>query len=685
MQRCRPTKLALAALLLAAPAPAPRAQLGELQVEIQNLARETLFDDCREAVDVEGRATVFGGFQELDLFLVLDSSRSLYRTDPEDFRKRAAIALVQNLPEHSDIQLGLVEFNYDPRLISDLTRDRAAILRDVDRLERDGGTDLAGGILTAVDRLAQHGRPEAAHVVLLFTDGKSDAKKALDAARAARDRNVMIHTILLGDREKSADLLQSIARTAEGHYVYVEDPQELPRAFVELRTTGVEHVKLSVDGSPPIDTQLVAGTFRGRVPVREGANVIAATATDLHGETVTDTVTVTVTGPLRVAIREPIDGAVFEKLDALTDVVVDATVACGPGSRLPDLGIERVVLAATQAPPVDAVFTGGLFRGQVPLALQENRITARATSRDGREGQAFVDVTVRPPGCAELRVAAERDGRPAISLDDRGLEIIFDASNSMWGRIEGTPKITIAKDTLGQVTTGFPDDFFVALRVYGHRHDRSLRDCTDSELLFPLDLANAGRIRSAIAGFQPKGMTPLGYSIGRVRQDFGDFGGDRAVVLVTDGIESCDGDPVGAAQELQEHGVPCPIHVIAFALDADEDVVEADALRAIASVSGGRFFLAGNAAELRRALLATAGTPYDVLRGGEIVARGTLGVDESFRLPGGDYVLRLLGKETREFFFALRGEEALLLTLSKTGSVIETRESRRTMPYNLCE
>ena len=106
-------------------------------------------------------------------------------------------------------------------------------------------------------------------------------------------------------------------------------------------------------------------------------------------------------------------------------------------------------------------------------------------------------------------------------------------------------------------------------------------------------------IRRAIAGVKPRGQTPLGYSLEQVAADFGSFRGERAVVLVTDGLESCGGDPVAAARRLhQESGVT--VHVIGFGLGSAADA-DAASLRAIAQASGGRFVSAGSAAELRDA------------------------------------------------------------------------------------
>jgi Mg-chelatase subunit ChlD len=347
-----------------------------------------------------------------------------------------------------------------------------------------------------------------------------------------------------------------------------------------------------------------------------GENRIVATATSLDGETRDASTTVIVSGPLSVGIDTPSDGTLYTERRVEAEVEGWATlfgqVPAGRRASHTDHGIRRVVLRVGDSPPFATTLENGRFQGRVMLHQGENRILATATASDGRVADAAITVTVRPQGCGELEVKALRGGRPALSISERAIEIVFDASGSMWGQLQGTAKMAIAKDILGGALDGLPDDLMVGLRVYGHQHPREQRDCQDSELLVPLAQGNRGRIRAAIASFKPRGQTPLAYSLERVSEDFGDFQGERAAVLVTDGIESCGGDPVAAARSLQAGG-SFPVHVIGFGL-AGADDADLASLRAIADASGGKFLTAGSAEELRRALSVTVGTAYRVMR-----------------------------------------------------------------------
>ncbi len=677
----------LPALLLAGVASVAFGQKGELRVEIHQPAPGSLLASPESPIEVEGGASIFGGVKYLDLFLVLDTSKSLLRTDPKDYRSRGAIGLVKSLPAKSDIRIGVVDFDRNAELIAPLTANRATVVSALGDLDRTGSTDLAAGIRAALDGFDQDARAESSRVMLLFTDGKSNEKKAREAMEEARQRGVAIHTLLLGSDRKGTEILRGVAQGTGGSFVRVSDPAKLPEAFLDLRTTGVDHVTLRVNDSEPIRAWLTGGTFGGRLPLQVGENRIVATATSLDGETREAAVTVVVSGSVSVGIDSPLDGTLY--IDDQTDTAVEGTASVF-ADLAPELlvgrsdhGIERVLLRVDDSPPFATTLEGGRFSGRVLLHRGENRVLATATSRDGRVADAAITVTVRPSGCAELQVQAMRGGQPALSLSDRAVEIVLDASNSMWGQLGGKAKMSIAKEILEDALDWLPDDLMIALRVYGHQHRRELRNCQDSKLLVPFEAGNRQRIREAIVSFKPRGQTPLGYSLQQVTADFGNFQGERAVVLVTDGIESCGGDPVGAARALQENG-SFPVHVIGFGLGTGEDE-DRRSLRAIAEASGGKFLTARSAEELREALSVSVGTAFRVSRGGLTVAEGTLGANELIPLPAGEYVVQIDSAPPRDLPVQLVTEERLTMVLERNGETLSRTEQRRPTDYRVCE
>ena len=158
----------------------------DLRVEIHSPQRDTALASWESAVEVTGGASVFGGVRHIELMLAIDTSKSLRRMDPRDYRVAGAMGLVKSLPEETDIRVGLVDFDSKAKLVSALTSERSKVLAAIRRLDRDGTTNLAAGIRTALRELERAARPDSTKVVLLFTDGKSNQDKARRAMEEAR-------------------------------------------------------------------------------------------------------------------------------------------------------------------------------------------------------------------------------------------------------------------------------------------------------------------------------------------------------------------------------------------------------------------------------------------------------------------------------------------------------------------
>jgi hypothetical protein len=312
----------------------------------------------------------------------------------------------------------------------------------------------------------------------------------------------------------------------------------------------------------------------------------------------------------------------------------------------------------------------------------ENRIVAFATSLDGDTQESFVTVNVRDASCAALEVVAMKEGRSVMSLNDRAVEIVVDASRSMWGRMQGEPKMTVAKEILHDVSYWFPQDLDLALRAYGSTSPSVNNDCSDSSLLVPFGEQNRESIRWAVEGLRPTGQTPIAYALNQAARDFDASQDDRALVLVTDGIESCGGNPVQAARDLREQGIM--VHLIGFGMGnaADEDTAS---LHAVANASGGRYVTAGSAEELKEALVQTVATSFSVFKGNMKIAQGSLGSDERYYLPEGDYRVELHSSPPKQMPISLSPRDSVTLTLEKQGGVVSHSEERDSMQHRSCE
>ena len=581
----RKTGLLLVSTILLGAAPFAVAQETterSLQVEIQSPTPNFTVEDGSTTIDVEGIASAIGGVRYLDIMFVMDTSTSLRRSDPQDFRALGAIGLVQDLSPKSDIKIGVVSFDGKSNLARPMTSDREAVIEVLRELPRSGSTNLAAGIETAVNELERNGRPDSSRVIMLFTDGMSSKNKAYDAAVEATKRGITIQTLMLGKSTQGNRILDTIAWATGGSFLPVEDPEKLPEAFLNLRTTGVDSVTLSVNGSAPVEAKLAGGTFSASLPVEIG----------------------------------------------------------------------------------------------------ENRIVAHATSLSGSTKETEITVNVRDASCAALDVMALKNGRPAVSLNDRAVQIVVDASRSMWGQIDGISKMQIAKETLEEVSYWLPPDLDLSLRAYGNNSASEEANCADSSLLVGFSEMNRDPIRRAISQLKPTGQTPIAYALNQAARDFQGLDSDRAIVLVSDGIESCGGDPVQAARDLRNQGII--VHLIGFGMDsaADEDMAS---LQSIAYASGGRYVMASSAAELKTALAETVATSFSVYQGDTEVGSGSLGSASTMLLPEGEYRVELHSSPPVSTTVSLSPREQVTLNLEKRGADVVSREKRGSLPYLSCD
>lgn len=183
--------------------------------------------------------------------------------------------------------------------------------------------------------------------------------------------------------------------------------------------------------------------------------------------------------------------------------------------------------------------------------------------------------------------------RPA----DQSILFILDASGSMWGRVEGRTKIEIARDVLQEVLLGLPQDQPAGLMAYGHRRKG---DCADIETLIPVAAGRNAALAETVGKLQPKGMTPISDALVKAAEDLKYKENAASIVLVSDGVETCHGDPCAVAKSLHQAGVDLKVYVVGF----DVSGQEAQELHCIANASDGRFFTAGSACDLTEALVA---------------------------------------------------------------------------------
>jgi len=180
------------------------------------------------------------------------------------------------------------------------------------------------------------------------------------------------------------------------------------------------------------------------------------------------------------------------------------------------------------------------------------------------------------------------------SISPGNLMFILDASGSMWGQVEGTAKIVIAKEVLTDLIKGLPDNTIVGLVAYGHRRKG---DCNDVEELIALGPLNRKAMTAQIQQLNAKGKTPISRSVRLTAERIKHLEDETTIILISDGKETCDPDPCGLVKELKAAGIKFILHVIGFDVTEEEKMQ----LECMAKAGGGRYFTADNAGEFSAA------------------------------------------------------------------------------------
>jgi Ca-activated chloride channel family protein len=174
-----------------------------------------------------------------------------------------------------------------------------------------------------------------------------------------------------------------------------------------------------------------------------------------------------------------------------------------------------------------------------------------------------------------IAIGAWSQSQPVKDKDEPTTRIlfVFDASQSMYGRWQSDMKILIAQRLLSNLLDSLQniDNLELALRVYGHQKPYPPQDCDDTKLEVPFGVNNIAKIKHRLKSLNPKGTTPISFALDQARHDFVKCENCRnIIVLITDGIEECGGDPCEVSLSLQKEGISLKPFVIGIGNDFSE-------------------------------------------------------------------------------------------------------------------
>ena len=180
--------------------------------------------------------------------------------------------------------------------------------------------------------------------------------------------------------------------------------------------------------------------------------------------------------------------------------------------------------------------------------------------------------------------------------------LLLDASSSMLLSVDGKQKMGIAKIGVKRFAKTLGGDNDVSLYVYGHAGTQEDKDkqlsCTKIDEIYPLQKYDEEKFNTTVDEVAAKGWTPLAAAIQTVNEASKDVEGPLTVYIVSDGAETCDGDPVKEAKEFAQDNENRKVNIIGFNVDQKGE----DQLKAVAEAGNGEYISAENSEELNNSI-----------------------------------------------------------------------------------
>lgn len=163
------------------------------------------------------------------------------------------------------------------------------------------------------------------------------------------------------------------------------------------------------------------------------------------------------------------------------------------------------------------------------------------------------------------------------------LEIIWDASGSMWGRDYGIEKIIKSKEVLKTFAAEIDNNINLGLRIFGARR---VGDLEDSFLALPFNRNNTEAVINFIANVKPLGKSPIAYSLKKAVEDLTAVNGQKYIMLVSDGIDNGDIPPKKVVKELRDNNII--LHVVHIGKLENDEIQ--NRLKEMVSLTGGNYY-----------------------------------------------------------------------------------------------
>lgn len=232
-----------------------------------------------------------------------------------------------------------------------------------------------------------------------------------------------------------------------------------------------------------------------------------------------------------------------------------------------------------------------------------------ASPRELAKARAYVgEFTTENPDQCYTEVRLEQPTLEARASDGLGprvppvrVVVAIDGSGSMAGRIGGRTKLDLAREAATRFVDGLPPSVQASLLVFGQQGDNSeagkARSCAGVDLLAPMSNDRA-QLGAAVSQVRAVGWTPLAAGLAKAEALLARSSteGEQVIYVVSDGEETCGGDPVAAARRINSGTTRAVVNIIGFGLPSGE----AAALKSVSDAGGGAFINVNSRADYDR-------------------------------------------------------------------------------------
>lgn len=242
-----------------------------------------------------------------------------------------------------------------------------------------------------------------------------------------------------------------------------------------------------------------------------------------------------------------------------------------------------------------------LLLDELPMDSSEEVLESAILQLIREDYHEEVEVFVKFDPTVDVQVESpdeDVDG-PEQKISSSHFAILLDASGSMNADNGGKTRMDAAKEAITDFVDTLPEDSTISLRVYGHEGSGTEQDkkmsCEATEVIYN-DKVNHEDFTKSLESVTPAGWTPIGFALEEAEKDIPEVASGAIVYVVSDGIETCDGDPVAAAKALTEKGIEPIINIIGFQVDDEAR----ELLEEVAEAGNGTFTYAGNQQDLEQ-------------------------------------------------------------------------------------